>query len=204
LPGFLAQLAEQLDAEQHTMMKEVDLLRSSIEHIKDIVAMQQNYARNSGVIDSWIPAQLVEDALRINAAGLTRHGVKVVREFDDVPPIVVDRHKVLQILINLIRNAKYALDEACTGERRLTLRIRESAPGRVGITVRDTGIGIAPELLTRIFAHGFTTKRDGHGFGLHSGANDAREMGGSLSAESDGPGHGATFTLELPSSPNRN
>jgi signal transduction histidine kinase len=64
--------------------------------------------------------------------------------------------------------------------------------------VKDSGIGLAPENLTRIFAHGFTTKRDGHGFGLHSGALDAKQMGGALWAESEGPGLGATFVLELP------
>jgi signal transduction histidine kinase len=68
----------------------------------------------------------------------------------------------------------------------------------VSIIVRDNGIGIPPENLIKIFNHGFTTKRDGHGFGLHSGANAAKEMGGSLTAESNGPGLGATFTLELP------
>jgi signal transduction histidine kinase len=59
-------------------------------------------------------------------------------------------------------------------------------------------VGIASENLTRVFHHGFTTKRGGHGFGLHSSANAAVEMGGRLSARSDGPGLGATFVLELP------
>jgi signal transduction histidine kinase len=66
------------------------------------------------------------------------------------------------------------------------------------MTVSDNGVGIASENLTRIFNHGFTTRKDGHGFGLHSGALAAREMGGALWAQSDGPGKGATFTLELP------
>jgi signal transduction histidine kinase len=64
--------------------------------------------------------------------------------------------------------------------------------------VIDNGEGIAAENLTRIFAHGFTTKKDGHGFGLHSCVLAAREMGGSLLAASDGPGRGAAFTLVLP------
>jgi two-component system NtrC family sensor kinase len=59
-------------------------------------------------------------------------------------------------------------------------------------------VGIAPENLTRIFSHGFTTRTDGHGFGLHSAALAAQQMGGRLTAQSDGPGRGATFTLELP------
>jgi two-component system, NtrC family, sensor kinase len=110
----------------------------------------------------------------------------------------VDRHRVLQILINLLRNAKYAMDGQKESDRRLVIRVGPASPGRVQITVRDTGAGIARENLIKIFSHGFTTKKDGHGFGLHSGANAAKEMGGSLTADSDGLGQGATFTLELP------
>jgi signal transduction histidine kinase len=74
----------------------------------------------------------------------------------------------------------------------------------VKIVVKDNGVGIPSENLAKIFSHGFTTKKDGHGFGLHSGANAAREMGGSLVARSNGPGPGAEFTLELPmSAPDR-
>jgi C4-dicarboxylate-specific signal transduction histidine kinase len=104
---------------------------------------------------------------------------------------------VLQILVNLIRNAKYACDEAGRPDKRLSMRVTKGDE-LVRIAVRDNGIGIPPENLTRIFGHGFTTKKDGHGFGLHSGALAAKELGGSLTAHSDGVGRGATFTLELP------
>jgi C4-dicarboxylate-specific signal transduction histidine kinase len=83
-------------------------------------------------------------------------------------------------------------------DRKITVSIAMSGKGKVRITVKDQGCGIAPDNLTRIFSHGFTTKTDGHGFGLHIGALAAQEMGGSLLAESDGPGHGASFILELP------
>jgi len=76
--------------------------------------------------------------------------------------------------------------------------VRVSVGGRVQIYVTDNGVGIAAENLTRVFAFGYTTKKAGHGFGLHSSALAAREMGGSLVAQSDGPGQGATFVLELP------
>jgi signal transduction histidine kinase len=127
-----------------------------------------------------------------------------VREFQDVPKVAVDKHKVLQILINLLRNAKYALDDSGRDEKILTVVVGLTRPGFVRLEVRDNGVGIALENLARIFQHGFTTKKDGHGFGLHSGANAAREMGGRLFAQSDGPGRGATFTLELPVASDRN
>jgi C4-dicarboxylate-specific signal transduction histidine kinase len=124
--------------------------------------------------------------------------VTIIREYAEVPLLLVDKHKVLQILVNLVHNAKYALDDSPGHDKRLTVGISLNGADRVKVTVADNGVGIPPENLTRIFSHGFTTRERGHGFGLHSGANAAKEMGGQLSAFSAGPGRGATFTLELP------
>lgn len=198
IPGYLNSLSERLAAEQSDLLKELELLTKNIEHIKEIVAMQQNYARVSGIIESLSVRNLVEDAMQMNAAALARHGILVTRDYQEVPVIAVDKHKVLQILVNLIRNAKYAIDAAAKRDKRISISIRMNENNKVEITVKDNGIGIAAENLTRIFSHGFTTKRDGHGFGLHSGALAAKEMGGSLTGYSDGPGQGATFVLEVP------
>jgi signal transduction histidine kinase len=134
----------------------------------------------------------------MNIGAFERHGVDVERRFSAVPPIRVDRHKVLQILINLIRNAKYALDDVERTDKKLAISIYAPNERYVHIVVSDNGIGISPENLTRIFAHGFTTREGGHGFGLHSGAIAARSMGGAITVASPGIGQGATFTLELP------
>jgi signal transduction histidine kinase len=197
LPGFLSQLSDHLLADQTATVKELESLRSNIEHINEIVAMQQSYATVSGVTEIINLTELVEDSLRLNEGSLSRHGVAVVREFENVPPVNIDKHKVLQILTNLIRNAKHACQDAERTDKRLTVRV-VNGEVRIKISVSDNGIGIPPENLTRIFSHGFTTRKDGHGFGLHSGALAAKELGGSLTAQSDGPGKGATFTLELP------
>ena len=198
LPTYLADLSQHLDTERQTARGELDLLTKNIEHIKDIVAMQQTYARVSGFVETLPLDTLIEDALSLNADSLDRHGVTIVRDFAPVPPAAVDKHKVLQILINILRNATLAMDEGGSGEKRLTISIREKDARHVEIRLSDTGVGIAAENLTRIFSHGFTTRQNGHGFGLHSAALAAHQMGGSLHAHSDGPGHGATFTFELP------
>jgi C4-dicarboxylate-specific signal transduction histidine kinase len=164
--------------------------------------MQQSYAKSSGVLESLQVAELVDDALRMNAGAMTRHNVKVVRDFADQPPILTEKHKVLQILVNLIRNAKYACDDSGKDDKLIRLRVR-NGDGRIKISVIDNGIGIPAENLTRIFNHGFTTRKEGHGFGLHSGAIAAKELGGTLAAFSAGIGHGATFTLELPAKPTK-
>jgi signal transduction histidine kinase len=199
LPEFLWTTADQLADDQAQMVAEMDSVCRHIEHIKEIVTMQQSYAKVSGAFENLPVANLVEDALEMNAAAFERHQVCVVREIDrDVPAVCVDRHKVLQILINLLSNAKYAMDANVLSDRRLVIRVEVVPPDRVKIIVRDNGVGISPDHLVKIFTSGFTTKKDGHGFGLHSSANAAKEIGGSLTAQSDGVGLGASFILELP------
>ncbi len=198
LPGYINDLSEHVLREREELVDELDSLRKNIEHIKDIVAMQQNYARVSGLSERQEIVELIEDAYSINAAGFTRHSVNVFRDFEKVPPVLVDKHKVLQILVNLLHNGKYAVSERAPGDRRIDIGVSMNGNGRVRVTVRDNGIGITPEDSDQIFSHGFTTRAEGHGFGLHSGANAAREMNGSLCAYSEGKGCGATFTLELP------
>jgi C4-dicarboxylate-specific signal transduction histidine kinase len=140
---------------------------------------------------------LVDDALRMNSGTFSRHGVTLKCEFEDVPEIVVEKHKVLQILVNLLRNAKHACETSSRSDKQVVMRVSNQAGG-VQIKVTDNGVGIRPEHMTRIFTHGFTTKKEGHGFGLHSGALAARDLGGVLRVDSGGPGSGATFTLDLP------
>jgi PAS domain S-box-containing protein len=198
LPGYLAKLGEFFVAENTELLEEVDQLGRNIEHIKEVVAMQQSYAKVSGVFENLPAHRLVEDAIAMNIGAFERHGVTLEQNISSAPLVRVDRHKVLQILINLIRNAKYALDEVQRTDKRITISVFAVNEKAVHIVVADNGIGISPENLTRIFNHGFTTREDGHGFGLHSGANAAHSMGGSLSVTSAGIGEGATFTLELP------
>jgi C4-dicarboxylate-specific signal transduction histidine kinase len=159
--------------------------------------MQQSTAKTVGLTETLPVVDMVEDALRLNLGALDRHSVRLVREYSPVPPVSVEKHKVLQILVNLIRNAKYACDDSGRDDKQITLRVANS-DGTVKISVEDNGVGIAPENLTRIFGHGFTTRKEGHGFGLHSGALAAKDLGGTLKAFSNGSGQGAVFTLELP------
>jgi C4-dicarboxylate-specific signal transduction histidine kinase len=200
LPGYVTKISDQLAREQQRSVAELAGLQENIGHIKEIVAMQQNYAKISGVAETVKVADLVEDALRMNAGALARDEVALAREYAEAPEISVEKHKVLQVLINLIRNAKYACDESGRKDKQIKLKI-STRERRICISVVDNGIGIPPENLTRIFNHGFTTRKEGHGFGLHSGALAATELGGTLTAQSDGLGKGATFTLELPGQP---
>jgi len=198
IPAYLAQLARYLDEEQAASLREVDDLKKNVEHINEIVAMQQAYARVAAVKEPVKLTELVEDALRIHAAALTNHNVKVIRDYaPQLPEITVEKHKVLQILVNLIGNAEHACDDGGCPSKQITLRVRRAGE-QMHVTVADNGVGILPENLTKIFHHGFTTRKNGHGFGLHSCALAAKTMGADLVVQSAGLGQGAAFTLRLP------
>jgi PAS domain S-box-containing protein len=202
IPDYLAALAAQLAGEREAMLKELEELRSNLDHIKETVTMQQTYARRCGVVEEIAVVDLVEDALRMNSGAMTRHRVTVHRDYVDRPNITTDKHKVLQILVNLLRNAKYACDESQAQDKQVRVRV-EQVLDEVWISVIDNGVGIAPEVMERLFTHGFTTRKSGHGFGLHGAALAASELGGTLTVHSEGVGRGATFRLCLPLPPAR-
>ena len=198
VPGFLRTLSTHLQEEQSRVLQELASLNQSIEHVKAIIAMQQSYGKVTGVHETLPLLDVVEDALRLNTISFTRHEIKVRREFTAKPTVTVERHKIVQILVNLLTNAKHALDKEEVRDKTLTVRVALTGHETVQISVTDTGTGITPENMARLFQHGFTTKPQGHGFGLHHGALAAKEMGGQLVAHSEGAGKGATFTLEVP------
>lgn len=195
---YMANLSRHLEQEREHLGKEVASLTQHIGHIKEIVAMQQTYARSSGVLEKIVLSDLMEDVLGIAWPGMERHRIAIKIRTDVLPPIMTDRHKILQILLNLMRNAKDALKASSNPARKITIQMALVNQNRVAIRLADNGVGIPAENLVRIFSHGFTTKKDGHGFGLHSSALAAKQLGGSLTVESLGANAGATFTLELP------
>jgi PAS domain S-box-containing protein len=202
IPSFLTELVRAFGSERDLILAELANMVKGVNHIKQIVAAQQSLARiGNSALTTIEPSQLMETALAIQGGALERRGIEVIRRFEDTPMVLTDEHKVLQILINLVSNAKHALEGCCNRAKQLILVIQlveESQCPLIRFQVTDTGIGIAPENMGRIFSHGFTTKQDGHGFGLHSAANAAKEMGGTLSVASDGLDQGTTFTLDIP------
>ena len=198
LPGYLNQLVEAIAVEQQGLTDELAQLSKSVDHIKDIVSTQQSYAGVSSVLEPLHISALMEDALRMNSGALSRHHVTVVKEYAEVPEIMADKHRLLLIMVNLISNAKYAMSNLSNRPRQITLSIKTVEGNLLQISVKDDGEGIPAENMARIFTHGFTTRKEGHGFGLHSCALAAIEMNGRLTAHSDGPGQGALFTLQIP------
>src|SRR5262249_14153953 len=202
LPAYLLALARQAGKERAVLAAETRRLAEGLEHVPAPIAAQQRHARGELPSERVSLVHQVECALALSDDGVTEPPIEVRREFADSPELLLPRHRLLEILVNLLRNARQSLRAAPVQARRLVVRVARHAD-RVRVEVADNGLGIAAEHLARIFQQHFTTKRDGHGIGLHSAANAARELGGSLSAHSDGPGTGATFVLELPLAPER-
>jgi C4-dicarboxylate-specific signal transduction histidine kinase len=198
IPNYLKRLGAHLAQEQSDLNEKVEFLTENIQHIKEIVATQHAYAKFSGVMENVTLEDIVEDALRMQGEILVHHNIKLVRDYGKAPPFLVDRHKVLQILFNLLQNAKHACDQRDAYEKQITVRIRATEDQHVSVCVLDNGVGIPPGDLTRIFSQGFSTRKGGHGFGLHSSLLMAQDMGGTLKVFSAGPDTGASFTLELP------
>jgi NO-binding membrane sensor protein with MHYT domain/two-component sensor histidine kinase len=197
LPGYLAQLGENLSAENQRLQAEAAAIAAHVGHIRTIVAAQQTYARRGGVTEAIDVAELLDSAIAIHFADTP--DVSIRREYESLAPVTLDRHKLIQILGNLFSNARHALEENGESRRQLTVRLRRLDQEAIAIEVQDSGVGISADVLQRLFAFGFTTKKDGHGFGLHTSSILAKELGGDLQAHSDGPGKGARFVLRLPS-----
>ncbi len=197
MANYMIEIGKHLVNEQEEMCDDLEGLRKNIEHIKEIVSMQQTYARVTNVAEEVSPLDVLEDALDMRSASFGRHGIEVIREYAEVLNIIAERHKLVQIFVNLISNAKHAISDHRSSGGTLILRLNMVDESRIRFEVTDNGIGIPEEHLSQIFMYGFTTKKDGHGFGLHSSALAAKEMGGTLSVRSEGKGKGSTFVLEL-------
>ena len=199
LPGFLGMLSQQWEVEQNVMLAETEQLRNSVQHIKEIVSRQQSISGHSAVTETFNLEETIKDALTIHANALARSAVTV--DVNTQGPVLWhgDRSKIAQIILNLVVNAEEALASSPAARRRVTIDSIHGEDGSLVVKVADSGVGITAATLEKLFSYGFTTKSDGHGFGLHASALAAQEMGGSLKAFSDGENRGAVFVLSLPS-----
>ena len=195
LPDYLAAASAQMARNVTSVQAELDTIEQLLDHLRDIVSAQQVLAHVGGLRELVDLQELAESALLVRGSDLAR--IKVVRQFEDLPLVLTDRHKLLQILVNLISNAGDAVRSHSPEAGEIIVQIAREQDDAV-IVVHDTGIGMSAETLSRLWQFGFTTKLGGHGFGLHTSANAAHEIGATLSAESEGLGRGSRFIIRLP------
>lgn len=200
LPGYYFELENVLRLERDSVLDESKRLGEKVQAISAVIRVQQQHAKDDRFLAQTVNlSDIVEESFRLTASSMERHDVTVETRFSEVPEVQVQKTKLIHALINLYKNAKEAMDEARSAERRLTVEVTRDQDNAY-IVVTDTGPGIPPETLEKVFSHGFTTKKSGHGFGLHSSANYLTEMGGRMWAESDGES-GTTFYIALPLTP---
>ena len=197
IPALLKELSASLDHERRETISEMGKLREYLEHTKMIIASQQELARSGSFDTNASVNQVIETAITVNIASINRHGVKIVRDFEEMPTLVFDKHRLLQVLINLVSNAKYACDKKEVIDP--MIEIHSSFDGdSVRIEVKDNGSGIEIGDLDHIFEYGFTRREEGNGIGLHSSVIALQDMNGSINAESEGLGKGARFSVSFP------
>ena len=195
---YLAQATAKMSHDHEAMVNEVRLLHEHVQHVIEIIRVQQGQVCGQLLEREEKVNELMEDAMKINMGKNQQYEIEIVRDFDDCPYITSDRHKILQILVNLIKNAQEAVRKVDDRKRVIKLITRHREGEDIQLIVEDNGIGISREALTKVLQFGYTTKEGGHGFGLHSCLIAAKQIGGQLRVESGGEGAGARFSLSLP------
>lgn len=202
IPAYLTQLSNVLLDDFSHYQVEVDCIQENIEHIKKIIATQQTHAKTVEVLQTVNVSELIESAISLIMGDLEHSAYEINTDFEPNLEIVSDKHSILQMVTNFIKNAKESIQEQSPSLGLICVSAKTAKdPEFICIRISDNGIGISNENMRKIFTHGFTTKKDGHGFGMHSCANAAKALGGNLQIESDGPGKGAVITLTLPIAP---
>lgn len=196
--AYLALLTEQLEREHAETLTDLQTLGRHLEHVGSVIARQQAYAHSVPLVEAVRVEEVIADAVRMSEASLVRHGVAIAVESTVASTVMLDRHKVIEILTNFLANSRQALDASTTADKRILVRARRNTGGKLQIDVIDNGVGIPADELDRLFSYGFTTKRGGHGFGLAGSLLTARALEGTARGTSAGAGTGATFTVELP------
>ncbi|MCD6038947.1 MAG: Sensory box histidine kinase/response regulator [Gammaproteobacteria bacterium] len=195
---YLKMLAEYWQKEQSFIVSEMSKLITSIQHIKEVIAMQQTLSGVVRLEELCSIEGILDESLAMINIDSAKHRISMEKHYSQLGPVLIDKTKLMQVVINLIRNAKDSLTASSSENRMLSIETGKDNENSFFIQITDNGVGIPPENLTKIFSHGFTTKKTGHGFGLHASALAIKEMGGSLQAESEGTNKGAKFTIILP------
>ena len=200
LQQIVAVMPDAIIEEYDHINSEIKRIRDKHEHIESIIHLQLRYARLSGNIENVNVNKVIHDSLEMLADSITKYSVAVKKDIEsDLPPIRIEQSKLLQVIINLVKNALEAMRDTPPGARNLAVSAHFDNDGKfISIAIKDSGIGFAPEDKEKLFTYGYTSKRQGSGFGLHSCANFLIANKGTIEAKSNGPGTGAEFIVHLP------
>jgi signal transduction histidine kinase len=199
LLGIIELVPATIEEEYDLNAEEIEQIRRKLNHIDSIISLQMRYAQLFGDVESVDLPGVVEDALTLLDDALQKTSTRIIKHFEPVPPVRVEKTKLIQIIVNLIKNGYEAMEKFPVADRVLVLTIRrERKPTDcLVLSVKDNGIGFAPDMQQKLFQFGYSTKAKGSGFGLHSCANYLIARNGSISAHSEGLNKGAEFVVRL-------
>jgi two-component system NtrC family sensor kinase len=174
------------------------------ERVREIVRDLRMFARSDGE-DQTAPVdvhKVLESSIRL-ASNEIRHRARLTREFGDVPLVQANESRLGQVFLNLIVNAAQAIPEGQAAANQIRVVTAPYDGDRVVVSVHDTGVGIPPDKLSRVFGPFFTTKPAGQGTGLGLAIchRIITELGGDILVESE-VGKGTVFRVVLPAAVN--
>jgi signal transduction histidine kinase len=182
--------------EQNALASEINKLTKDIQLIKEIISTQQELSKATDFEQLILVNELIDEAVLITGLSVKTQ-IMIDKQYAKLKPVKLDKVKLLQILVNLVRNAKDSVITSPQESKVITIKTSHLSNNKIRIEITDNGVGIPAKNLKKIFTYGFTTKASGHGFGLHTSAIAAGQLGGQLHAYSEGVNQGATFVLEL-------
>jgi signal transduction histidine kinase len=197
LMHYYLQLGEVLEHDVQQISHNCRRAGTLISSANDVIHAQQQYATAGIEAQPDNLVELLEGVLSLLEISLARHDITLQKNFSPVAPVIVQKQQFIHIVLNILKNARESLQLSAVKDKCIQLTIEQRDTTRVTLTIADNGVGIAPHHLQKIFSFGFTTKKDGHGFGMHACANYMQQMGGSISVHSDGETRGAAFTLSF-------
>jgi NO-binding membrane sensor protein with MHYT domain len=195
--AYLDELAQCWGKEHELELYELKEISKNIGLIKSIISTQQNVIKVGDFEQIVSINDFIDETLLLSGLELHKE-IQVKKEYGDIKAIVVDKIKLFQVLSNLFSNAKEALLESSNKNKTLIIKTRTRDEKKIEIQISENGIGVSKSNMNKLFIFGFTTKKTGHGFGLHASALAVNEMGGEIRVDSKGHEKGTTFTIHLP------
>lgn len=198
LADYLMKISGVMRQECRANLERVARIRKSLFHIQEIISHQEQWAHRPEFAFETDLAEVFQEVLLLNQDRLDQAGIVTELQVEPKLELMLNKSKLTQVLVNLVRNAIQAMERTAGGARVLTLLARRLDDQSIEIEIQDTGCGMTDEVQASLFHHGFTTKENSQGIGLHYCANAVRTMGGAIAASSGGPGRGASIRIRLP------
>lgn len=196
---YFQKLTDHFQKKDKFLQEELFSLKEQCAHIKSVIYTQQSLSKQKFAVEKININNVIEEVLRLSFNQLQRHDIQLDKKYQSLPPCVIDKHKFISVLLNLLKNARDALLLHKHSNRKLKIETRvDRQQKNIIVIIHDNGVGISKEAQRNIFEHGFTTKDEGHGFGLHSSMTLIKQMKGEMFFSSPGENKGATFKISLP------